>query len=185
VTWENAGPHSAEPSIADKDEVGGSSPPRPTIRPLTSGNAAQSLGLSSFPLISISRPESGLRVASWLSEQRVCWPLGSLPGRPSPLHSGRTAHYFAVLRSTRSGEQREARTVGAMEVDAANVIASNRSRSDQPHPLPGRGRAATAMGDHCLSRPSRWAIAAASPRPATPSLARILETWTLAVLGVM
>jgi hypothetical protein len=24
---------------------------------------------------------------------------------------------------------------------------------------------------HCLSRPSRWAIAAASPRPATPSLA--------------
>ena len=36
-----------------------------------------------------------------------------------------------------------------------------------------------------MSRPSRWAIAAASPRPAAPSLARILETWTLAVLGVM
>jgi hypothetical protein len=42
-----------------------------------------------------------------------------------------------------------------------------------------------ADADQCLSRPSRWAIAAASPRPATPSLARILETWTLAVLGVM
>ena len=39
--------------------------------------------------------------------------------------------------------------------------------------------------DHCLSRPSRWATAAASPRPATPSLARIRETWTLAVLGVI
>jgi hypothetical protein len=36
-----------------------------------------------------------------------------------------------------------------------------------------------------LWRPSRWAIAAASRRPATPSLARIRETWTLAVLGVM
>lgn len=31
----------------------------------------------------------------------------------------------------------------------------------------------------------RWARAAASPRPATPSLARMLETWTLAVLGEM
>jgi hypothetical protein len=36
-----------------------------------------------------------------------------------------------------------------------------------------------------LWRPSRWAIAAASRRPATPSLARIRETWMLAVLGVM
>jgi hypothetical protein len=35
------------------------------------------------------------------------------------------------------------------------------------------------------SSPRRWATAAASPRPATPSLARIRETWTLAVLGVM
>src|SRR5215207_3663559 len=43
----------------------------------------------------------------------------------------------------------------------------------------------TADADHRLSRPSRWAIAAASPRPATPSLARIRDTWTLAVLGVM
>jgi hypothetical protein len=30
VTWGNAGPHSAEPSIPDKDEVPGSSPGRPT-----------------------------------------------------------------------------------------------------------------------------------------------------------
>jgi hypothetical protein len=39
TTCENAGLHSGKPPIADKDEVGGSSPPRPTIRLLTSGNA--------------------------------------------------------------------------------------------------------------------------------------------------
>jgi hypothetical protein len=57
-------------------------------------------------------------------------------------------------------------------------------------PPPGRSPPTTwpaslMAADHCLSRPRRWAIAAASPRPATPSLARILETWMLAVLGVM
>ena len=35
------------------------------------------------------------------------------------------------------------------------------------------------------SRPSRWATAAASPRPDTPSLARMLDTCTLAVLALM
>jgi hypothetical protein len=44
---------------------------------------------------------------------------------------------------------------------------------------PSRGRT------HCRSSPRRWATAAASPRPATPSLARMLETWTLAVFSVM
>jgi hypothetical protein len=38
--------------MPDKDEVGGSSPPRPTIRPLTSGNAPQPLELSQLLLIS-------------------------------------------------------------------------------------------------------------------------------------
>jgi hypothetical protein len=38
---------------------------------------------------------------------------------------------------------------------------------------------------HCWSRPRRWATAAASPRPATPSLARMWETWRLAVFSVM
>src|SRR5215212_3102206 len=52
VTCRNAGLHSGKRVIADKDEVGGSSPPRPTIRPPTSGNAAQPLGLSRFQLIS-------------------------------------------------------------------------------------------------------------------------------------
>ena len=39
--------------------------------------------------------------------------------------------------------------------------------------------------DRRQSRPRRWAIAAASTRPATPSLARMLETCTAAVLGLM
>jgi hypothetical protein len=38
---------------------------------------------------------------------------------------------------------------------------------------------------HCWSRPSRCATAVASPRPATPSLARSWETWRLAVFSVM
>jgi hypothetical protein len=38
---------------------------------------------------------------------------------------------------------------------------------------------------HCWSRPSRCATAAASPRPATPSLARMWETCRLAVFSVM
>jgi hypothetical protein len=42
MTCKNAGSHSGKRVIADKDEVGGSSPPRPTIRPLSSGNAVAS-----------------------------------------------------------------------------------------------------------------------------------------------
>ncbi len=42
TTCENAGAHGAHPKLADKDEVGGSIPPRPTKRPLSSGNAGRS-----------------------------------------------------------------------------------------------------------------------------------------------
>jgi hypothetical protein len=44
------------------------------------------------------------------------------------------------------------------------------------------GRPAPASGQ---SRPRRWAMAAASTRPAAPSLARMLETCTPTVLGLM
>ena len=48
-----AGPARTHPAnVPDKDEVGGSSPPRPTIRPLTSRNAVRSPGLSRLPWIS-------------------------------------------------------------------------------------------------------------------------------------
>jgi hypothetical protein len=96
ATCKNAGLHSGEPMIADKDEGGGSTPPRPTIRPLASGNAAQPLALSRFLLISKESTGAGpLSAVSWRSDQHVCEPLGSLPGCPTRLHSGRRAHYFA------------------------------------------------------------------------------------------
>src|SRR4029450_3056372 len=38
---------------------------------------------------------------------------------------------------------------------------------------------------HPQPRPRRWAMAAASTRPAAPSLARMLETCTPTVLGLM
>jgi hypothetical protein len=44
----------------------------------------------------------------------------------------------------------------------------------------------TAANDgYCLLSPRRWATAAASPRVATPSLARMRETCRLAVFSVM
>src|SRR4029453_7171951 len=49
----------------------------------------------------------------------------------------------------------------------------------------GAGGERPNVGGHCLSSPRRWASAAASPRPATPSLARMWETCRLAVFSVM
>jgi hypothetical protein len=43
VTCGITGPHSARPSIADKDEAAGSSPARPTISALTCGNVVRYL----------------------------------------------------------------------------------------------------------------------------------------------
>jgi len=55
TTCKNAALHSGKRVIADKDEVGGSSPPRPTIRPLTSGNAILNRNLSCFIVIAGQR----------------------------------------------------------------------------------------------------------------------------------
>ena len=57
TTCKNAGLHSGEPSIADKDEAAGSSPARPTKLFLTSGNAHL---LSAFEA---TAPVSRLRAA--------------------------------------------------------------------------------------------------------------------------
>src|SRR5215831_20597125 len=53
------------------------------------------------------------------------------------------------------------------------------------HPATAGGPQRRRRADRPQSRPRRWAIAAASTRPAARSLARMLETWTLAVLGLM
>src|SRR5215212_1289117 len=52
ATRSPSNPSPPDGGFSFQDEVGGSSPPRPTIRPPTSGNAAQPLGLSRFQLIS-------------------------------------------------------------------------------------------------------------------------------------
>src|SRR5262249_58346554 len=49
----------------------------------------------------------------------------------------------------------------------------------------GRPRRRPRGNGRSQSRRRRWAIAAASTRVWTSSLARMLETWTLAVLGLM
>jgi hypothetical protein len=64
TTCENAGLHSGKPPIADKDEVPGSSPGRPTTPHLTSGNAGHSLVRNrGSALLGLSSESSGpLRV---------------------------------------------------------------------------------------------------------------------------
>src|SRR4029450_3935874 len=57
-TCEDAGLHGGERVIADKDEAGGSIPPRPTIRLLSSGNADRPLRLSR--LLWISQKSTGV-----------------------------------------------------------------------------------------------------------------------------
>jgi len=104
----NGGPHSAEPSIADKDEAAGSSPARPTTLGLTWANA---------------RPLS----------------LRSRRFRASPTHSGPRTHPWKAVRN------------------------AGRTRRCAGEGEPRRRRG------HRWSRPSRWAMAAASPRPATPN----------------
>ena len=57
-----------------------------------------------------------------------------------------------------------------------------------PEPVEGRSRSALTPKGHCPAAgriPSRYAIAAASPRLPTDSFPRTLETWTLAVFTLM
>jgi hypothetical protein len=138
LTWGNAGPHSGEPSIADKDEVGGSSPPRPTIRPLTSRNAAQPLELSRLPLI--------------INEPTGVGPYERRHGSLTSMFAGHWARFpdahlcctAVVQRITSRADVNAARRVAGSQnrgeawVDVASVMPPNWSRSDQPHLLSRR-----------------------------------------------
>src|SRR5262245_49182710 len=55
----------------------------------------------------------------------------------------------------------------------------------QEHRLPGLPYELTLSDRSASKTRNRWAVAAASPRLATPSLARMLETCTLTVLVLM
>jgi hypothetical protein len=91
----NAGLHGGNPSIADQDEAGGSSPPRPTIWPLTSGNA----GPRSGPTRS-GRP-CRRRKTSCLFTASGCAPRQASPGRA---RSRRAAPLTVRLRRLSAAE---------------------------------------------------------------------------------
>jgi hypothetical protein len=150
------GLHSGKPMIADKDEVGGSSPPRPTIRPLTSGNAARPLGHCRLPMVQQEStgvgPSTSLHsaLASTLPANKAHFPDASACCTAVVERITSRANVDAARRAASKPEPRDA------WVGAANVMSPNWPRSGQPHPLPRRGRAATADArDHRLSRPSR------------------------------
>ena len=138
--------------------------------------AARSLGMSpGRAMISIVLPPPLTNELILLAKESALVDLLGLTLMTSAwLMLQRNLLYTAVTRA-----KRLVVLVGSRRAPAKAVRTQGAGRRYTPH------RAATADEDHGLSRPSRWAIAAASPRPVTPSLARILETWTLAVLGVM
>jgi len=76
ATCKNTGLHSGERVIADKDEVGGSTPPRPTIRSLTSGNADLSSALGSITGQQQGRWSATLYGPTPPPDQHVCRLLG-------------------------------------------------------------------------------------------------------------
>jgi hypothetical protein len=161
-----------------EDEAASSSPARPTEtasdqRKRWSVVFRVSVGLDASPI----RDEVGASVALCErhspSDQQVRRFLGPL----LDADFGRTA---VVERITSRADRDAARSSSEWPTPREAWVGFARPDVTEPG-----AEGHHAMTGHGLSRPSRWAIAAASPRPVTPSLARILETWTLAVFGVM
>src|SRR4029453_1389260 len=92
VTWGNAGPHSAEPSIPDKDEVPGSSPGRPTTQPsrserrgLGTGGALRVPGPHMVHVLVVPCPQTTSRLDDLV-------PFDGGRFRASPGHRGPRTH---------------------------------------------------------------------------------------------
>jgi hypothetical protein len=84
ATWGNGGPHSGSRHLADKDEVPGSSPGRPTTPHLTSGNAvvfaSEASAITATLVIRLcpgSWPNAVVEETSYLVTD-----TGHAPGRP-------------------------------------------------------------------------------------------------------
>jgi hypothetical protein len=148
-----------------QDEVGGSSPPRPTIRPLSSGNADRPLRLSR--LLWISQKSTG---------------TGSFQ-QPHGLLTSTFADYWAHFPDARPcGTAAVERITSRADVDAAKQAASSqtagclgrrcqRDVTELAAVWPAASAATSRRSGHGRrgsSRPSLWAIAAASPRPTAP-----------------
>src|SRR5690606_1419455 len=146
-----------------QDEAGPAEAPGPGP-----SGASPSSGPPAGPLRSSGSPAAG-RTTTFPEARSI----GPRPGPAAPtasrLSSSRFRHAGVCLRP------------GANSSSKALHIAPLSRAAWALHHYPAIGPVPASAGN----RPSRWATAAASPRPETPSLARMLETWTLAVLGEM
>ena len=99
-------------------------------------------------------------------------------------HSRQLGCVDVVEHDSRVLERRRVREIG--QHPGRPVVAPAADDRDSRCGLHGRPPVvARRVGVRDQSRPRRRASAAASPRFATPSLVRMLETWTLAVLALM
>jgi hypothetical protein len=158
-----------------QDEVPGSSPGRPTTPLLTSENTRPLVrGLSQVGSSLVSNKIGGPTTPvspHGHPDQHVRRLRGGFLDPRGRSYSGGRAHYFTSCRVGRT--LREWRR------------GATRPRVDLCEPLPAVDRSRpSSRTDHQSSStgPPRWAMAAASTRLSTPSLARTLDTWVLTPL---
>jgi hypothetical protein len=114
------------------------------------------------PLVQV---QPGPQNSTWPAETLLPLPSGSgRLGRYATRcrsHSGLRSHHLACWTVTRArlNHKTEPQVLGAALPDLFTE--------------PAREESGLTSAGHCLSRPSWWASAAASPRPATPSLVRM------------
>jgi hypothetical protein len=193
ATCENAGLHSGKRLIADKDEVGGSSPPRPTIRPVTSRNAAPPRGLSRLPIDwqsgdrsrAFEQPHSSLTNAFagdwahvsdarlWCTAvvQHITSQMLTRPGPKRQVPRLRKVWQFSAMTMTLAEASFEAGCGGADRFSLARAPASRRARprcwarGTARHPAHGRCATGPAPREtHTARSPGR----PSQPTPPTP-----------------
>jgi hypothetical protein len=144
ITLPAANPHSAQPSIADKDEVGGSGPPRP------------------LPARTLSRVRSGPvgRPCSVRSAPRPSWSTAESPTSTGPPALAATGVLAVPGRAGRGGCRDSAqlhddhrrpdprlpdagRRAGARSSASRADVAAARASSEQPRASGCRGRCAS------------------------------------------
>jgi hypothetical protein len=180
ATWGNAGPHSAQPGIADKDEVPGSSPGRPTTHHPRSERCRQRDGRARCQL----GPRWG----------RTPIPAGKPIGPAGPVHPGGRLHYnhapWSPTQPQHASHAAGAATSRCSLLRAYRAAASH-GRSARRPGLPGR--AAGTRGRHPLTQPGRVrrrhstdqratsvvSPASSRPRPLTEPLGRRGSHWDL------
>ncbi len=117
-----------------------------------------------------------------VSDETLCRAAARGIGRcPHPACLPTRIFSAATLLDLHDVARHTGRSIALAEVDGR--LGERRGVTGRRHARvtsPGRGQ-----DPGSATTPSRWAIVAASTRLRTPSLARMLETWTVAVLGLM